>query len=272
MKTVAASSFWEKLSDCRLTPLILLRPVRLAQKFRRIRRYGLVASLALLLGGLLHGSLQLADAAHRPVDAVLVLGGSIRREIAAAELIRDGSQLPILISAGSPAPCVWAIVERENGGQKTVDQGSQIPPATNLSGDPKSQVWLESCATSTLGNYRFSLPVLEGWGVRHVQLMTSGTHQLRATGLGRIILGSHGIWLSPTPVAETGRPGNQESNLKTALDWVRGVAWACVSQLYSPQCDALVRLDLVVLKDWVGQDFECEHQGQVELPELFEMP
>ncbi len=236
--------------------------MRPAQKFRQVRQYCWIAILALLIGLLFHLSFQLYQAAHRPVDAVLVLGGSIRREMAAAELARDQSQLPILISAGSPAPCIWAIVERE------------APPASADLGtaDPKSHIWLESCASSTLGNYRFGLPILQSWGVRHVELMTSGTHQVRATGLGWIILGSHGIWLSPTPVAETGRPGNQESILKTLIDWMRGVGWAFISQLYEPQCNGLVRLDQVVLEDWVDLDFECEHQGQVELPDIFERP
>lgn len=239
-----------------------IRPLSPTQKFRQAHQHCWIAILALLMGLVLHRSVKLYQAAHLPVDAVLVLGGSIRREMAAAELARDPSQLPILISAGSPAPCVWAIVERE--GQANDAQLDDV--------DPKSKIWLEPCATSTLGNYRFSLPILKDWGVRHIQLVTSGSHQLRATGLGRIILGSHGIWLSPTPVAETGRPGNQESKLKTSLDWLRGLAWALISQLYTPQCDGLVRLDQVVLEDWVDREFECESQGQVELPGLFKLP
>lgn len=266
MKTVVASPVWEKLGDRISDPCqihaILHRPLFPAQKFRQVRQYCLIAILALLIGLLLHRSVQLYRAANRPVDAVLVLGGSIRREIAAAELARDNSHLPILISAGSPAPCVWSIFEREARASRS-ELGEM---------DPKAQTWLESCANSTLGNYRFSLPILQSWGAHHVQLMTSGTHQLRATGLGRIILGSHGIWLSPTPVAETGRPGNQESQLKTAVDWGRGLAWALISQFYGPQCNGLVRLDQVVLEDWVDRDFECEHQGEVDLPEMFKRP
>lgn len=245
--------------------------MRPTQKFHPVRRYCVIAILALLGCLLLHRGVQLYQAAQRPVDALLVLGGSIRREMAAVELARDNAhnnaqlgnaQLPILISAGSPAPCIWAIAERE----------APVLSSGTGSTDLKSQIWLEPCATSTLGNYRFSLPVLQSWGARHVQLMTSGSHQLRAIGLGRIILGSHGIWLSPTPVAETGRPGNQESNLKTAADWLRGLAWAVLSQLYAPQCDGLIRLDQLVLEDWSDRDFECEHQGQIELPERFNRP
>lgn len=219
------------------------------------------------MGVVIHRSVQLYQAAHRPVDALFVLGGSIRREMAAAELARDHGQLPVLISAGSPAPCVWTIVERGAPGLNA-EIGSVDPSFV----DPKSHIWLEPCATSTLGNYRFGLPILKNWKARHVQLMTSGTHQLRATGLGRIILGSHGIWLSPTPVAETGRPGNQESPLKTGLDWLRGLAWALMSQFYAPQCPGLVRLDQVVLEDWVDREFECESQGKVELPAIFNRP
>lgn len=228
----------------------------LVQKFRLAKRYCLIAILGLLSCLLFHRSIQLYQAAHQSADGVLVLGGSIRREIAVAQLASQNSQLPILVSAGSPAPCLWSIFERE-------------APAT-AKHNPKSQAWIEPCATSTLGNFRFSLPVLESWGVHHVQLMTSGTHQLRSTGLARIILGSHGIWVSPTPVTETGRPGNRESGLKTALDWLRGIAWAIASQAYSPKCDGLIRLDQVVLEDWITRDFECEHQGQVELPAIFQ--
>lgn len=189
------------------------------------------------------------------MDGVLVLGGSIRREVAVAQFANHNPQLPILVSAGSPAPCLWSIFERE-------------APTTGEH-NPKSQAWLEPCANSTLDNFRFSLPILENWGIHHVQLITSGTHQRRATGLARIILGSHGIWVSPTPVTEIGRPGNQESGLKTLLDWLRGIAWAVVSQAYAPQCEGLTRLDLVVLEDWITRDFECEHQGKVELPSIF---
>jgi len=234
----------------------------MAKKFRKARRYYLAALLAFLVTPMLYRSVQLVGSARQPVDAVLVLGGSIRREIAVAQqAAQDEAQLPILISAGSPMPCIWAIFEREVPSQSNPEPGAA-----------QSRTWLEPCANSTLGNYRFSLPTLKRWGARHVQLMTSGSHQLRATGLGRIILGSHGIWLSPNPVAETGRPGNRESRLKTLVDWVRGLGWALISQVYGPSCDGLVRLDQVVLEDWIDRDFECEQQGQVELPALFDHP
>lgn len=257
-------------------------------QFQPSKRKFTLALLGLLLCLILHRAIQLHQAASQPLDGILVLGGSIRREIAAARLTRNHPQLPLLISAGSAAPCIWAIFEREapptpaaapastpasNPANDPLINGRPTnEPSTTKNGsphDPKSQVWLEPCATSTLGNYRYSLPILKGWGLHHVQLLTSGNHRQRATLLGRIILGSHGIWVSPAPVTEMGRPGNHESPLKTVLDLIRGLGWALVSQVYAPQCKGLVRLDQVKLKDWVDRDFQCEQQGQVELPAIF---
>lgn len=226
--------------------LLSLRP-KLPRRLRSGLRYGL---LGLLLCLSLQRGFQLVQAAQRPAEAVLVLGGSIKREIYAASLARRHPERPILISAGADDPCLWLIFEREAA--------------------PKERVWLEPCADSTLGNYRFSLPTLQRWQVRHVQLVTSGSHQRRALGLGRIILGSHGIWVSPAIAPESGRPGNRESWLKTLLDWLRGLAWALVSQVYSPRCDGLLPLAQVELNDWIGRDFSCEAQGQVEIPEALQ--
>lgn len=214
------------------------------------RTQWLKGSLAFLLGLILflgaHQTFVLYRAAQRPVDAVLVLGGSIRREMHAAELAKAQPDLPVLISGGSDEPCIWLIFERE--------------------GASMDQVWIEPCADSTLGNYRFTTPILKRWGARHIKLVTSGSHQQRAVGLGRIVLGGHGIWLSLDSVAEVGRPGNSESRLKTGLDWIRGAGWAVFSQVYSPRCETLHRLSDLRLAEWRDRPFECEHQGQVEIP------
>lgn len=223
---------------------------RTRDRRHRVRRRG-GKWLGLCLAGLIFGvgqrGLSLVEASRQPVDATLMLGGSIRREIHAAQLAQSYPGRPILISGGSDAPCIWLIFERELA--------------------PKSRVWLEPCARSTLDNYRFSLPTLQRWGARHVQLVTSGNHQRRALGLGRIILGSHGIWLTPAAAPEDGRPGNREFGLKTGLDWLRGMGWALVSQVYRPHCEGMQRLDQVEPRDWVGREFSCEAQGQVEIPD-----
>ncbi len=197
-----------------------------------------------------HQAIALAQSARQPVDAILVLGGSIRREIYAAQLAQTHPNLPILISGGSAEPCIWLIFRREAA--------------------PMQNIWIEPCARSTLDNYRFSTPTLERWGIHHLKLITSGTHTFRALALGRTILAGHGIWLSLERVPETGRPGNQESKLKTALDLVRGFGWMIVSQVYQPECPELHRLDKINLAAWDAQTFVCEEQGQVKIPPRLE--
>ena len=66
----------------------------------------------LLVWGITVGQ-RLYQGAHRPnVDAILMLGGSIRREMYLAEQVAQGLETPILISQGSPDPCIKILFER----------------------------------------------------------------------------------------------------------------------------------------------------------------
>jgi uncharacterized SAM-binding protein YcdF (DUF218 family) len=172
-----------------------------------------------------------------------VLGGSIKREMYAAQLVRQLPGVPIVISGGSPPPCNRLIFERER-----VDLG---------------QVWLEGCARSTFENFYYSLPVLKQWRVRKVKLITSATHTGRALVMARVILGSHGIWVEPDFPVEQGRPGNRESHFKTVVDIGRSLGWAVVSQVYQPRCGAVVRLPEVDMQLWEQVGFRCERQGNL---------
>jgi len=49
---------------------------------------------------------------QKPVEAILVLGGSIRREIYVANLAQQYPDIPILISQGSEDPCILLLFER----------------------------------------------------------------------------------------------------------------------------------------------------------------
>ena len=208
------------------------------------RRILLVIGLV-LLGWLLAIAIALSQSAAQPPDGVLVLGGSIQREIYAAQIARQLPQLPILISQGSEDPCIWLIFQRDQA--------------------PVHNVWLEHCADSTFGNFYFSLSILQSWRVRHVKLVTSPSHLPRSRWLGQIMLGAHGIWVTPDLVEETGIPGNQESWLKTSLDVTRGLAWAVASQFYQPRCSEVVSLVNVDMAAWRDRDFSCEHQAGLEL-------
>lgn len=185
--------------------------------------------------------LQRAEKA--PLGAFLVLGGSIQREIYVADLVTQQPEVPVLISQGSPDPCVWLIFQRVNA--------------------PIAQVWLEKCARSTFENFYYSLPILNHWRVRRVALVTSQTHLPRAYWMARILLGAQGIWVDLAIAPEQGIPGNKESPFKTGLDVLRSAGWALVSQVYAPSCSEIVSLANVDIQSWRQRGFHCEYQGKV---------
>lgn len=199
-----------------------------------------------VLGGilailLLQSAIALYDAARQPVDAVLVLGGSIKREMYAAQLAKQSPQTPILISSGSEDPCILLLFNRAKA--------------------PVDRVLLERCADSTFGNFYFALPILKQWHAHHVIAVTSASHLPRAKWLGQILLGAHGIWTQTELVTETGVPGNRESWIKTGLDVTRSLVWVPISWFYSPVCHQLSPLSAIELESGEPSDFKCEHQG-----------
>lgn len=209
---------------------------------RIISTAGLLLTVT-VLGWLALNTITLQSRAEGAIDAVLVLGGSIRREIYAAELAKQYPQTPILISQGSQDPCIWLIFQR--------------------AGAPIQQVILEKCAQSTFGNFYFALPILHRWQVRKLKVITSPTHLPRAQWLAQILLGSHGIWVDVELVREQGIPGNRESWLKTAIDVTRSLIWAPISQFYQPQCAAITPLASVDVESWQRRGFACEHQAHL---------
>ncbi|TVQ52368.1 MAG: YdcF family protein [Spirulina sp. DLM2.Bin59] len=199
---------------------------------------GLILTFSLALG------LRLAQGAGQPIDTVFVLGGSIRREMVAAEGAKTHPERRILISSGSPPPCTFLVFAREQ----------------SLS----DRIWLETCARSTFENFYYSTPILHRWGARHVQLLTSPSHLPRALWLARIHLGIQGIWVSLEPVEETGVPGNEETVVKTILDVGRSLLWAVVSLGVKPGCDRTFPLITVDINAAIATGFDCEHQGQIK--------
>jgi uncharacterized SAM-binding protein YcdF (DUF218 family) len=215
------------------------------QQFRaKWLKRSLLACCLILLVWLGAVTWQVQRSAAAPLSAVLVLGGSIQREIYVAELVKQQPQVPVLISQGVPEPCVWSIFARTAA--------------------PMQNVWLEKCADSTFGNFYYSLPILQQWRVRRIKLLTSKTHLPRAQWLAQILLGAHGIWVETEIVPEKGIPGNRESMLKTGLDVARSLGWAVVSQFYAPKCAAIVPLSQVNMATWQQRGFHCEQQGRVK--------
>ncbi len=220
--------------------------VRDKLQFRKI--WQLIQKLAfgfcLVLGSwLIFTTITLLYASSQPVDGFFVLGGSITREIYVAQEAKQSPQTPVLISHGSPDPCIWLIFQRA------------VAPVQN--------VWLEKCADSTFENFYYSIPILRRWGVHKVMLITSPTHLPRAKWMAQILLGANGIWVEPGIVQEKGIPGNQESWLKTGADATRSLFWAGLSQFIQPQCSNVTRLTEVNLQDWQQRGFRCERQGNL---------
>lgn len=192
---------------------------------------------------LIFTTITLVVASSRPVDAFFVLGGSIRRETYVVQQAKQYPQIPILISHGSPDPCIRLIFQRELADLQNV--------------------WLEKCANSTFENFYYSIPILRRWGVHKVMLITSPSHLPRAKWMAQILLGAHGIWVEPKIVQELGIPGNRESRLKTGLDLTRSLFWAILSQIIQPQCSNVTRLAEVDMQAWQYRGFKCERQGGV---------
>jgi uncharacterized SAM-binding protein YcdF (DUF218 family) len=217
------------------------------KKYKRILNSIIIILLGAILGSfLLNIAVKLPINSSKPVDAVLVLGGSVQREIRAARLANRYPDIPILIAHGSDDPCILSVFQEE---------GARL-----------EKVWLEKCSESTFDNFFFSIPILRRWKVHKIKLVTSGTHVQRAKLMGKILLGTQGIAVEMDTVKEKGVPGNRESKLKTTLDVTRSIMWSFFSQFIHPSCSKLTELNNVDLRAWQKRKYYCEYKGGAKKP------
>ena len=218
---------------------------RLTQKKQlKIFKLILLALVSVVLASLAFNFfIRLPINSNHTVDGILVLGGSIRREIYAAQLAPQYPDIPIIVSQGSKPPCIKLIFQRE---QVRIDN-----------------VWVEQCAHSTFDNFFFSVPLLQKHGVHKVKVITSQSHLPRAKWLSYIHLWAKGIAVEVDKPEETGVPGNHESDLKTFLDVTRSLMWAIASQIIQPPCFKVTPLEAVNLAQWYEEGFNCEYQGRL---------
>lgn len=200
-------------------------------------------TLLLIIWGCLL-ALHLRLASTQPIGAYLVLGGSINREYYVAEQSKRHPTIPILISQGSPDPCIWEMFEQMHA--------------------PVTFVWLEKCARSTFDNFHFSIPILQQWHTQRVRVITSQSHLPRAKWMAQILLGAQGMWVDVEVAPEQGVPGNDESWVKTGLDVTRSLLWAIASQVYHPRCFQSYPLAKIDRQQWQLGEFRCEHQGKMK--------
>jgi len=139
-----------------------------------------------------------------PPQMILVLGGDVDREKAAARLARrDG--LPVVVSGGTnPEYAHWLFEQRE--------------------GLPPHQVHLDYRASDTVSNFTTLVDDLRQAHIRHALLVTSSDHMERALLVGRIVAGSRGIYLTPVavPCGDRCRP---EGRRKVWGDGARALVW-----------------------------------------------
>ncbi|MBU6250219.1 MAG: YdcF family protein [Cyanobacteria bacterium REEB417] len=135
---------------------------------------------------------------------ILVLGGDVAREQAAAELARQRG-LPVVVSGGSnPEYAHWLFSQRE--------------------GLPREQVLLDYRAQDTVSNFTSLVDELRRARIRHAFLVTSSDHMQRALLVGRLVAGSRGIKLTPVPVSCLDRC-IQEPASKIWRDGLRSALW-----------------------------------------------
>ena len=138
-----------------------------------------------------------------PPQLILVLGGDVDREAAAAQLA-GRSGLPVLVSGGSnSAYARWLF---------------------NRYGVSANQLQLDYSARDTLGNFTTVVDRLKQRGIRHVLLVTSGDHMQRALLVGRLVAGSRGIHLTPMAVP-CGTRCSPEQLGKVLGDGLRALFW-----------------------------------------------
>lgn len=170
-----------------------------------IAHYQQVIQLIILMGLVILGGIigyrALTKSTNDP-DAIFVLGGSAQREEFAAQFAQEHPHLPIWISTGSPP-----------------DYAHQIFSTEHISLD---RVHLDYQAVDTVTNFTTLVDDFAQLGIRHVYLITSDYHMRRAQTIGTIVFGSHGIEVTPIPVA-TNQP--EEPIEKVVRDGGRSLLW-----------------------------------------------
>lgn len=182
------------------------------------------------------------QAAQRSPEMIIVLGGGIRREVAAAQLAQIHPHLPVIISSGSTLPCLYRVFVKEAG--------------VNW-----QHVTVDFRAVDTLTNFTAVLPYIQSGQPRKVFVVSTEGHWSRAAVLGWLIWGSRGIAIEPFLIKGI---GHEESWEKTLLDSLRAIAWLAVG---NTTVDHLYHSPTYVSTQKQIRSSRCE-TGEATLPNL----
>ena len=155
---------------------------------------------------LLLGYKEIKSQLQQP-QAILVLGGSSKREKFAAEFARQYPGVPIWVSGGSPKGYAERLFAK--------------------AGIDGNRLHLDYRAVDTVTNFTTLVDELEARRIKSVYLITSDYHMRRARIIGEIVLGSRGIEFKPVEVPSERSPEPIE---KVVRDGARAVLWVATGR------------------------------------------
>ncbi|WNN91315.1 YdcF family protein [Gloeocapsopsis dulcis] len=137
-----------------------------------------------------------------PPQAILVLGGSTKREKFAAQFARKHPDIPIWVSGGTP---------------KDYAEGVFTDAGVDL-----NRLYLDYRAVDTVTNFTTLVDKFQSQGISKIYLVTSDYHMRRAKIIGSIVLGSRGVEFQPVSVPSDESPEPVE---KAIRDGARALLW-----------------------------------------------
>ncbi len=172
-------------------------------KIRRYRFFLLAAlSIILLISGIIPVKLAIAYYQSPSPQAILVLGGTPKREKFTANFAQNHPYLKIWVSSRQSQKRIYATF-----------RASDIRDA---------RVIIDSRAVDTVTNFTSLVTDLQKQKIHHIYLITSDYHMPRAEAIAFFVLGSQGITFTSISV-----PSNQapESSLRIIRDIGRSILW-----------------------------------------------
>lgn len=171
---------------------------------KRIQKYWLWGIMALLTVWLSVIPIRIAIATNQaPIpQAIFILGGDPKREIAAAQIAAYYPDITIWISSG--------------------ELPTQTQAMFQTVGVRADRLNLDYKASDTVTNFTTLVLDLKTQDIQHVYLITSDFHMPRAKAIGTIVFGSQGIVLTPIAISSN-RPA--EPTYKMVRDISRSLLW-----------------------------------------------
>lgn len=95
-------------------------------------------------------------------------------------------------------------------------------------GVPDERLRLDGTATDTVTNFTTLVGDFVKYKIQHIYLITSDYHMRRAVAIATIVLGSHGIVVTPLSVPSSGH--KSESSVRVLRDCGRSLLWIFIGK------------------------------------------